>query len=305
MNMSLYSRFGVQGVIARGTARRLASGAVWRRGIVALAAAVALAAPCANAFVLNWATLDWTAGATNQTYANVNGSGITIVVDMGFKPGWDDANYQAPWQSASWPDDVAPQTGENSNVVWQAMNAFANTNRYVSVLFTFYKDGTTDLASISNITLKVEDVDSIISTFGSSYRDQIRNIEARDPTGVTTLYATGASYAGDGDPQTYTITGSGATLRITANSNVESVGADTGGDVNINFSTQVVSKIYYRYGNGAMGTDNSPTTQWTGPGLMNFEVVPEPSAFTLGLLGFAGVLRLVQRSRNRKAPPAA
>ncbi len=240
----------------------------------------------------------WTAGSLSQTYTDVDGSGVDIVISITGDTGNFAAGFPALDMNAV---GIGPDDRE---ALWFRIDSHATLAESIDISVDFLLTGTSDAASVTGVEATLLDIDyQEILAFGfpvSVFRDDIRNIEG-DLVGGGTAPATATAISGT---PSFAIVNDGASnMRLVGNEDSEqspTAGFESG-DATILFGEAVVEGFSYTYGNDGSFDDptlQDPTLQYTALGSVTFTtVVPEPSTAVLAVLGLA--LLVVRRSRPK------
>lgn len=236
----------------------------------------------------------WTAGSLSQTYTDVDGSGVDIVISIT----GDTGNFAAGFPAL---DMNAVGSPDDREALWFRIDSHATLAESIDISVDFLLTGTSDAASVTGVEATLLDIDyQEILAFGfpvSVFRDDIRNIEG-DLVGGGTAPATATAISGT---PSFAIVNDGASnMRLVGNEDSEqspTAGFESG-DATILFGEAVVEGFSYTYGNEGPLTGDDPTLQYTALGSVTFTtVVPEPSTAVLAVLGLA--LLVVRRSRPK------
>lgn len=245
------------------------------------------------AVTLSFADLSttWTAGSLSQTYTDVDGSGVDIVISIT----GDTGNFAAGFPAL---DMNAVGSPDDREALWFRIDSHGTLAESIDISVDFLLTGTSDAASVTGVEATLLDIDFQETLFGISvFRDDIRNIEG-DLVGGGTAPATATAISGT---PSFAIVNDGASnMRLVGNEDSEqspTAGFESG-DATILFGEAVVEGFSYTYGNEGPLTGDDPTLQYTALGSVTFTtVVPEPSTAVLAVLGLA--LLVVRRSRPK------
>jgi hypothetical protein len=135
-----------------------------KRGLVVLA--ILAIASVANAYVLDWTAVDYTAGATHQVFANVGGSSVTMDFQwLNGATGQPGGNFLA-----GLPDDedgLLPTYPNAEPGLWYG----TGSGNDVSLVITFSQ-------AVSDVSFGIYDID------GTTYNMESVRIKARDAAGT-------------------------------------------------------------------------------------------------------------------------
>jgi hypothetical protein len=285
------------------------NGRVRRRTWLAAAVLIMSLTPGSQAAVtLDWDVVDWTqswptsssgGASVSQTFNNVQGSGVNVTITLLAGPNTatsSEAITPGGSNSNPLPDDLngSPLTNGGSEQALMIDANFSNyTNDYITVQIGFS-------TAVRNVSFNLWDIDYGNSAgffFGigrSQYRDVVSSIAA--DLGVP-ADLTLASLGGD-------VTVSGNTLVGVATNGNSSNPAGNENDTtslgtgNLNFGSQAVTSVSFRYSSNYGGTGTDPTLQRIALHDISFNLiaVPEPSA--CGLMLVTGVVGLYRRRRR-------
>ena len=135
----------------------------------------------------------WTAGSLSQTYTDVDGSGVDIVISITGDTGNFAAGFPALDMNAV---GIGPDDRE---ALWFRIDSHATLAESIDISVDFLLTGTSDAASVTGVEATLLDIDyQEILAFGfpvSVFRDDIRNIEG-DLVGGGTAPATATAISG-------------------------------------------------------------------------------------------------------------
>jgi MYXO-CTERM domain-containing protein len=251
-----------------------------------------------HAVVLDWDTVDWTAGSLSQTFTNVQGSGMDIKITLSITG----ANF-ASWNNQTQPDDNNRLGGDDGNP-YQAqgegvdangdpseeslhlhMDSVQNDFRgYIDVKIEFSQAAAgvsfnlfdVDRGGDGDSTRTFEDV--IGDVQGTRNGSQVAPTTASyDPAGITEDSRNGSPIYRGGY---YSPDASNSVLGL-------------------GWNTQVVDSVSFRYYAGDL-TNSTPGTQGISISDIEFyNAIPEAGTMTAGVLLLAGLCALELRRRRR------
>ena len=244
------------------------------------------------------AGVTWTAGSLMQTYTDVDGSGVDIKITISADVGSFDAGFPSL--------DMTGVPGEDDQkALWLRMDSHSNLGQVVTPLVEFFETGTTNPATVTNVSAILLEIDYVDDGFLNMYRDDIRDISAAlastgDPVAGTATAITAGTPA-------FEIVDSGLlSMRLTGTANSPqspSAGNDTG-DATIDFGSSEIKSFTYSYGNRLPLDTTDPTLQYTALQSIHFLLVPEPSSVILGLTGLSCLVFIGYRNLRRRKEAA-
>lgn len=255
-----------------------------------------------NAFVLDWDSVDWVAGNTNQTFYNVDGSGMDVSISLAITG----ANW-AQWNGQSQPDDNRRLGGDggpgdagelydsfgnpSDEALHLHMDAFQRDYAgYVEVVISFSR-------AVTGVSFDLFDVDNGGNTQNSStFEDVIADIggslNSVDVDPATVVYDSGSidrfvhPTRGDEYRGTYWAPDSEDVV------------------LGLSWDEQVVDTVTFRYYAGNFSQRN-PRTQGISISDINFaSAVPEPGTVVGGFVLLVG-LAAGEWHRRRRANGAS
>lgn len=229
-----------------------------------------LAGAQANAFVMDWDRVVWSADGSAGQYANADGSGVDVSVTITLS----DARYDSSDASV-----VSGTDGSDSLVL--SMDAFNHSDRYshyMDVRIRFSR-------AVSGVGFDISGVNYGSSgnhgqgNSGYAFDDLIERIEGR---------ASGVGVAANVEFLPGSVTASvlptedgGSTIGYSGLSS-----AEPGSLIHVSWETGVVDDVSFRYATGPRARNN-PSGQFIGLGGVEFNpAVPEPATWLLGIFGF-------------------
>lgn len=212
------------------------------------------------ASVLDWNSVNWTAGGTSQTFTNVDGSGVDISITI--TPDFVGGGSNGAWLTSGVPDDTTFLTGgtPGEESLYMPVNFGTRSGRQslrIDVTFS---------AEVSNVSYNVFDVDLLSGQF----QDRLDQYSASDGTSsFSPTVTTGV---------TNTLAGGGSRVQGT------SLASDSTGDgtVNFDYGSNGITSFTFRYRSGSSAPSN-PGQQWIGLHDINF-IVPEMNTVIAGVV---------------------
>ncbi|MDX6765495.1 MAG: hypothetical protein SFU85_01760 [Candidatus Methylacidiphilales bacterium] len=251
----------------------------------------------APALVLDWNTpgIDWPDPLPRDLSQGFDidpsnpGNDITITIAEVGGTGF----LQAHGSGNEPPNDVVFHTGGTPGNETLFLNVnFAEENGLDYLLFTItfpYALG------VNNLVFSAFDVDSVTNG-GQNFVDALTNFAGTTPSGGTVYPSLSGSASN-------AVSGSGSTVRVDGTGGNPDAAA--GANVSINFGSNAVTQITFRYGSGnVVGAGADPTSQSIGLSAISFDaVVPEPQTWiaVLFLVFLAGATEWRRRSTARSA----
>jgi hypothetical protein len=244
-----------------------------------------------GAVVLDWNTVTWTAGTTDNSY-NVDGvAGNDIRVQV-VKNGVTTSN------SFGFPTNVATPAIGNSNLVNQptgvtalqiATAGMVNSTNNITVTISFIG---TYAVGVRNASFNLYDIDAA-ATGNPSFIDRISLSALNGGTAVPLT----ATYAGVTNPASFTITNSGTTAPIlqgvTATGNIST----DQGNASVTTGAATVTSIRFVWNNPGPNFQ----TQLIELGNINFTAIPEVASSSGALMLCTGLLAFRRRRCGRLA----
>jgi hypothetical protein len=248
----------------------------------------------ANAVVLDWNTVSWTAGSLSNSY-DVDplkaGSDITVAVSGNTAQLQQELASGNPMTPAITPD-FQGGLASPTNTLCLAVN-FANQSQAVTVTVNFSALYT---AGVQNVSFTLYDID-YSNVSGNTYQDQLRNIVATSIDGTTQIAATITTSANN------SLTGTGLTQVVDGITSTVDTGAGSGnGNVTISFGAAAIKSLTFTYGSGGPIGVTDPTYQHVGISGISFTPIPEvnPAWSAIGSCLLAAALILRHSAKFRK-----
>jgi hypothetical protein len=270
---------------------------------------VAACAPWVQAQMLDWNSVDWSRGVENQTFSNVQNTGIDITISLSlsydsqsYRSGDNSYTTKTDWLSTA-PDDLTTFGGDGSTRDGESLYLgvnFASDNRtqsYLDVTILFSQ-------SVHSVSFDLFDVDAYGYNYRGGYErgvqfvDVIEQIQSEYQGGIggdatvgfnnskmnLTDFGSGDAYVGD------TILNDGGTDQ---NDNPASV-------LNLSWSNPVDS-VSFRYttGPGAVADPGQQAIGLSSIAFHQYNAVPEPGTYLLGFLGLGAILLSVHRKYKK------
>jgi hypothetical protein len=247
----------------------------------------------ANAVILDWNTVSWTAGTLSNSY-DVDpakaGNDITVAVSGNTAQLQQELASGNPMTPAITPD-FQGGLASPTNTLCLAVN-FSNQSQAVAVTVNFSALYT---LGVQNVSFTLFDFDFSAAS-GNNYQDQLRGITATSIDGVTLVAPTITTSANN------TLSGSGLTQVVDGTVSTVDTGPGSGnGNVTISFGATAIKSFTFTYGSGS-GTVADPTYQHVGITGISFTPVPEvnPAWSAVGSCLLAAALILRHSAKFRK-----
>jgi hypothetical protein len=241
----------------------------------------------ANAVILDWNTVPWTAGSLSNSYdvdASNAGNDITVAVSGNTAQLQKELASGNPMTPAITPD-FQGGLANPTNTLCLAVN-FTDQSQAVTVTVNFSALYT---AGVQNVSFTLFDVDYSNVT-NNTYQDLLTGIKATSIDGTTMIAPTITTSANN------TQSGSGLSQIVTGITSTADTGPGSGnGNVTISFGANAIKSFTFTYGSGGPSGVTDPTYQHVGIDGITFTPVPEvnPTWSAVGscLLAFALILR--------------
>ena len=263
--------------------------------------------------VLDWNTVDWNAGATTQTFFNVDGSGIDITISLTLSS--DSQRYRNPYDrrdrydaTTGWinggPNDNTTFGGDGSTQNGESLYLGVDlatddiSSSYLDVTISFSK-------AVNGANFSLFDVDRYGYNYWGGYETGIQFVDV--------IEQIEGSY--NGNSVTGNMTHDASKILAVTNTTGPAYQGNTdlydSNDQNdnprstLNLAwTSPVDTISFRYGSGTAAVAD-PGNQAIGLSSISFssyQAVPEPSTYLFGALGGLTLgISFVQRRRKGKA----
>ena len=248
----------------------------------------------ANAVILDWNTVPWTAGTLINSY-DVDpakaGSDITVTISGNTALLQKELASGTPMTPAVTPD-FQGGLANPTNTLCLAVN-FANQSQAVTATVNFSALYT---LGVQNVSFTLFDID-YSNVSGNTYQDQLRNIVATSIDGTTQIAATITTSANN------SLTGSGLTQMVNGITSTADTGPGSGaGNVTISFGGAAIKSFTFTYGSGGPTGVTDPTYQHVGINGISFTPVPEvnPAWSAVGSCLLAAALILRHSAKFRK-----
>ena len=248
----------------------------------------------ANAVILDWNTVPWTAGTLSNSY-DVDpakaGSDITVTISGNTALLQKELASGTPMTPAITPD-FQGGLASPTNTLCLAVN-FTNQSQAVTATVNFSALYT---LGVQNVSFTLFDID-YSNVSGNTYQDQLRNIVATSIDGTTQIAATITTSANN------SLTGSGLTQMVNGITSTVDTGAGSGnGNVIISFGGAAIKSFTFTYGSGGPLGVTDPTYQHVGINGISFTPVPEvnPAWSAVGSCLLAAALILRHSAKFRK-----
>jgi len=242
-----------------------------------LVGACSLALPViSSASVLDWDVEDYSGGFLNQTFLNVDGSGVDVTFSF---------DYSNVSGTSMLPDDTSQTNGATPPI---------NAN---------FGDSNLPLAFGMDALTAGEWIDLTVSfsTPIDGLNFNIYDVDADDDSNNRGVYTDSVTLFANSGVTYGTITPGADILQSGANSEILTGTVSSsqdpgmfGNTVSADFGASVINSFQIRY--SADGSVPSPDFQYISLGNLNFDVVPEPSSALLAL-GAGGILGFRRRRR--------
>lgn len=242
--------------------------------------------------------VNWPAGSLMQTYTDVDGSGVDIRITISGDVGSFDAGFPAL-------DMTGVPGADDQKALWLRMDSHSNLGQVVTPLVEFFETGTTDPATVTNVSTLLLEIDFVDDGLVNMYRDDVRSISAALASNGAPVAGTASAITG-GTPAFDIVDNGLSTMRLTGTANSPqspSAGNNTG-DVTVDFGASEIKSFTYSYGNRLPLDTTDPTLQYTALQSIHFLLVPEPSSVILALTGLSCLAFLAFRNSRRKKEAA-
>jgi hypothetical protein len=241
----------------------------------------------ANAVILDWNTVSWTAGSLSNSYdvdPSKAGNDITVTVSGNTAQLQQELASGNPMTPAITPD-FQGGLANPTNTLCLAVN-FANQSQAVTVTVNFSALYT---AGVQNVSFTLFDVDYSNVT-NNTYQDLLTAIKATSIDGTTMIAPTITTSSNN------TLAGTGLSQNVTGMISTADTGPGSGnGNVTISFGANAIKLFTFTYGSGGPSGVTDPTYQHVGIDGISFTPIPEvnPAWSAVGscLLAFALILR--------------
>lgn len=248
----------------------------------------------ANAVILDWNSVPWTAGSLSNGY-DVDpakaGNDITVTVSGNTAQLQQELASGNPMTPAITPD-FQGGLANPTNTLCLAVN-FTDQSQAVTVKVDFSALYT---AGVQNVSFTLFDVDYSNVT-GNTYQDLLTGIKATSIDGTTMIAPTITTSANN------TQSGSGVSQIVTGMINTSDLGSGSGnGNVTISFGAAAIKSFTFTYGSGGPSGVSDPTYQHVGINAISFTPVPEinPTWSAIGSCLLAAALILRHSAKFRK-----
>jgi hypothetical protein len=246
----------------------------------------------AQATLLDWSTVSWTAGSLSNSYdIDPSHAGNDVTITVSGNTAQLQTEIVSPFPQT--PAITSNFQGGLANPVSTLNLALNLTNQTEAVTFTLnfsalYAQG------VNNVSFQLFDVD-FAAGGGSNYEDQIRNITALSIDGTTMIAPTITISPNN------SLSGSGFSQVVSGTTSTTDLGAGSGAaNVTIDFGSAAIQSLTFTYGSGT-GTVADPTYQHIGIYDIDFAVVPEVDTTFLTILFCAAAIALTSWQRARKS----
>ncbi|MBN2234502.1 MAG: hypothetical protein JW706_05085 [Opitutales bacterium] len=267
----------------------------WNRWVISCVAGMMMTA-VSHGFVLDWDSVDWAGGATNQTFYNVDGSGMDVSISLAITgAAW------AQWNDQAQPDDNRRLGGDGGSGQGELYDSFGNPSEeslhlhmdalarnytgYVEVVISFSR-------AVTGLSFDLFDVDTGGNTQNSStFEDVIADIGG-SLNGVDVGTAT-ADYDSDSiDRVVHPTRGDEYRGTYWAPDSEDVV-------LGLSWDEQVVDSVTFRYYAGNF-SNTTPGTQGISISDISFaSAVPEPGTVAGGALLLVGLVAGEWHRRRR------
>lgn len=237
----------------------------------------------ADAVVLDWDAVTWTAGFSNSFDVDPASPGNDITVTVSGDTGT--LQYGTPARTTNFQGGL----GTAENALALAVN-FTSQSQFITVTIDF---SSLYLSGVHSVSFSIFDVDFDNVTGGSpsQYQDQLRMISALSIDGTTLIaptITTGPSNARTGTGLSQVVDGLTSTPDTAAGSGAA--------NVTISFGGAAIKSLTFRYGSGT-GTIADPTYQHIAIHDLSFTPVPEINPAWTAVVSCLAVAGLVLRHR--------
>jgi hypothetical protein len=241
----------------------------------------------ANAVILDWNTVSWTAGSLSNSY-DVDplkaGNDITVTVSGNTAQLQQELASGNPMTPAITPD-FQGGLANPTKTLCLAVN-FTDQSQAVTVTVNFsalYTSG------VQNVSFTLFDVDYSNVT-NNTYQDLLTAIKATSIDGTTMIAPTITTSSNN------TLSGTGLSQNVTGMISTADTGPGSGnGNVIISFGANAIKSFTFTYGSGGPSSVTDPTYQHVGIDGISFTPIPEVNPAWSGvgscLLAFALILR--------------
>lgn len=267
-----------------------------------------------NTAILDWDNVNWNAGSTNQTFYNVEGSGVDVTISLSLsndtnwypKPySWNNGEYaKTEWLDDS-RDDNKEFGGDGYTQNEESLNLGVNfasddrTHSYLDVTISFSK-------SVQGVNFELLDVDSYGYNYVGGYETGIQFVDVIEQIESEFQGSTGADGNVSYDSSKIDTATNGNDTLYYGNTILNDGGHDQSDNpasvLNIYWGVPV-DAISFRYSPGSDSVRN-PGQQAIGLSdisFMSYTPVPEPSTYIMGGLSSFFILFSVIRKQSKKS----
>src|ERR1043166_9613175 len=240
----------------------------------------------ANAVILDWNTVSWTAGSLSNSYdvdAGQAGNDITVTVSGNTAQLQKELASGNPMTPAITPD-FQGGLANPTNTLCLAVN-FTDQSQAVTVKVDFSSLYT---AGVQNVSFTLFDVD-YSNVSGNTYQDLLTAIKATSIDRTTLIAPTITTSSNN------TQSGTGLSQIVTGIVSTVDTGTGSGnGNVIISFGAAAIKSFTFTYGSGGPSGVTDPTYQHVGINGISFTPVPEinPTWSAIGSCFLAAALIL-------------
>ncbi|MCG8527484.1 MAG: hypothetical protein MI748_13965 [Opitutales bacterium] len=270
--------------------------------------ALALTSFQLSAFELDWDQVDWSAGATSQTFTNVNSSGIDITISTVLSNDWyyHSSNGSGYWARSNFIGD-APDDDQTFGGDWAAQNG---ESLYLGVNFATddptrsYLDVTVSFSqSVTGTSFQLFDVDRYYGEYyggyeyGYQFEDVIFQIEGSNGGSAATTTVT----YDDSKIDQGTMNSSTAYFGDTRRNSIDDQNDNPASVLTIGWNDPI-DQFSFRYASGPLAAAD-PGNQAIGLsniGFYEYSAVPEPSTYLSGGLIILVLAGMAVRKRFRR-----
>jgi len=234
-----------------------------------------LLVPPAQAVVLDWSSVSWTAGSLSNTY-DVDGDSVN---DVTITISGDTSALVTGYPAITTALEGGLGSADNG---LELRVDFANASQSITVTVTFLND----YVGAKDVSFSLFDIDAnrVGASSNYRYRDYLDGITATGDSGLIAASLT-ASTANS-------IGGSGTNQTVTGNSLAADTGADSGdGNVYVSYGTNNVNSFSFTFGNTGGIPGGNPQEQTIAIYDLTFKPkVPEVGTSVLAVLACLGVV---------------